>query len=84
MKLKGSLDIRKYLGVSEPTFMEYVTNGGLPVKKDKTGAEFIADTKELDDWRGVQEKTKVDEQAAEGGPKAKTKDGVEAKATAKK
>jgi len=87
-KLKGSLAIRAYLGVSESTFMDYVNTGELPVKKDKN-SEFVATTKDLDKWRGIRaKKSKAQVEADEAEAKAKKEraeaDEAEAKAAKEK
>ena len=87
MKLVGSLKIRQHLGCSESTFMDYVNNGALPVKKDKTGAEFVATTKDLDKWLGVRDKAKSEVEAdakSEVEADAKTEVEADGKADAKK
>jgi len=77
-KLIGSLKIRKYLGCSEATFMQRVTNEELPVKRK--GGEFIATTKALDEWLGVKADADAEEKAAEAAEAKAKKERAEAEA----
>jgi hypothetical protein len=63
------LKIREYLGISESTFIQKVTNEGLPAKKVK--GEFVTTTAKLDKWIGVREKAEVDPDEAATAKAAK-------------
>ncbi len=47
----GSLNIRKYLGMSESAFVESVQRKGLPAEKNSDGV-WVANRVELDKWTG--------------------------------
>jgi hypothetical protein len=68
-KLIGSLKIREYLGISESTFIQKVTNEGLPAKKVK--GEFVTTTAKLEKWIGVREKADADPDEAAKAKAAK-------------
>jgi len=61
--LKGALEIKRYLGISESTLILQIQNEGLPAKK--ISGEWTASTKDLDKWRGVKEKAAEGDAAAQ-------------------